>query len=59
MFDFRLPMYVVRDPSIIKLCCVKYFDFFENRRAIITEKADKMLGNSLVRIYGGRFCHLL
>lgn len=55
IFDFRQPMYFVRDPSAIKLFTVKYFDHFEDRRTMFTEEADSLFGNLLMMMRGDKW----
>lgn len=55
MFDFREPLFLARDPSAIKLFAVKYFDHFEDRRSMITEESDQLIGNSLAMMQGEKW----
>lgn len=55
MFDFRKPMYFIRDPEIIKRLAVKDFDHFENHRSFIDEDADLLFGNSLFMLKGEKW----
>lgn len=55
MFDFLTPVYHLSDPSFIKLVCVKNFDYFEDRRTLIDEKMDDLIGNSLVLLRGDKW----
>lgn len=55
MFDFRSPMYIACDPDVIKQLTVKDFDYFENHRSFIDSDSDKLFGNSLFMLRGGRW----
>ncbi|XP_055306358.1 uncharacterized protein LOC129570685 [Sitodiplosis mosellana] len=46
-FDFREPMFIIRDPEIIKQIAIKNSDHFENHRALFDEKADRLWSNTL------------
>jgi hypothetical protein len=47
MFEFRTPMYFIRDPEIIKTLTVKEFDHFVNHREIIPEDAEPIFSQAL------------
>ncbi len=55
MFDFRKPMYSVRDPDVVKQLAVKDFDHFEDHRSFVDEKVDPMFGNSLISLKGSKW----
>lgn len=47
MFQFRTPIFVVRDPELIKLVTIKHFDHFTNRRNVFDETVEPLLGRNL------------
>jgi len=48
MFDFLKPVYIIRDPEIIKQITVKDFDHFVNHRGNIDEHIDPIFGRFLI-----------
>lgn len=40
MFDFKQPVYLIRDPEILKHLAVKEFDSFPEHRSVIDEEID-------------------
>ncbi|XP_063706635.1 probable cytochrome P450 9f2 [Culicoides brevitarsis] len=47
MFDMTVPMYVIKDPELIKQVMVKDFDHFVNHVPFLTSEGDALFGNSL------------
>jgi len=47
VFEFRQPVYLIRDPEIIKQITVKDFDHFINHKTKIDENVEPMLGRVL------------
>ena len=48
MFEFKMPVYFVRNPKLAKNLAIKNFDYFVNHRVVIDEDADKLFGKSLI-----------
>lgn len=55
MFQFRNPVFFIRDPKLVKKLAVKDFDNFLDHRVFIDEDADKMFGKSLVSLQGQKW----
>lgn len=55
LFEFRKPIYFVRDPKIAKQLAIKDFDNFVDHRVIIDETVDKMFGKSLINLKGQKW----
>lgn len=51
-FDFRSPTFVIRDPELIKKISIQDFSHFVDRRQVIDEKADPLMGNALISLKG-------
>lgn len=54
-FDFVRPVFVIRDPDLIKSITVKDFDSFSDHRAFIDRSVDPIFGNNLVNLKGTRW----
>lgn len=52
MFEFKNPVFIIRDPEVIKKVTIKDFDHFQDHRFWMDEKSDKMLGKSLMALKG-------
>uniref|UniRef100_A0A1B0CWX1 Cytochrome n=1 Tax=Lutzomyia longipalpis TaxID=7200 RepID=A0A1B0CWX1_LUTLO len=52
MFEFRTPVYIVRDPELAKQVGVKEFDSFTDHRSVINKDADPVFGKSLISLKG-------
>lgn len=55
LFQFRKPLFFVRDPKLIKKLAVKDFDYFVDHRVLIDESVDKLLGKSLLNLRGQKW----
>lgn len=55
MFEFRKPIFIIRDPKLLKKMAVKDFDHFVDHRVIIDETIDKMFGKSLISLTGNKW----
>lgn len=55
MFDFRKPMYFIRDPEMVKQLAVKDFDHFEDHRSFVDDDVDALFGNSLFMLHGEKW----
>jgi cytochrome P450 family 9 len=55
MFEFRRPVYFVRDPKLAKKLAVKDFDYFMDHRVVLDESIDKLFGKSLVSLKGQKW----
>jgi cytochrome P450 family 9 len=55
LFDFRTPIYFLRDPEVIKRITIKDFDHFVDHRTVFDEKVDPLFGNSLGALTGGKW----
>ncbi|CAO1431140.1 unnamed protein product [Diamesa serratosioi] len=54
-FEFRKPVVMVKDPKLIKQLAVKNFDYFMDRRTMITEEMDPIFGKALVSLTGQKW----
>jgi cytochrome P450 family 9 len=55
IFQFRQPIFIARDPQLIKKIAVKDFDFFTDHRVVITEELDVLFGKSLLSLSGQKW----
>lgn len=55
MFEFRRPVYFVRDPKLAKKLAVKDFDYFMDHRVVLDDNIDKLFGKSLVSLKGQKW----
>lgn len=55
MFQFRKPIYFVRDPKLVKRMAVKDFDYFVDHRVIIDDSMDKLFGKALISLQGQKW----
>lgn len=55
LFDFGNPLYIARDPDVIRQLTVKDFDYFEDHRSFVDSNSDKLFGNSLFMLRGKRW----
>ncbi|KAJ6640760.1 putative cytochrome P450 9f2 [Pseudolycoriella hygida] len=55
LFDMRKPFFCVRDVDVLKQIGVKDFEYFEDHRSFVDEKADVMFGNSLISLKGSKW----
>lgn len=49
------PIYIVRDPHLIKQLTIKDFDFFTDHRVLVTEDVDVLFGKSLIALTGQKW----
>lgn len=55
MFTFRTPFYLIRDPELMKLICIKEFDSFTDHMTNMTPEMDPLLGNALISLQGKKW----
>lgn len=55
IYQFTSPIYLIRDPKLVKRICVKDFDHFTDHRPFIDEKCDKLLGKALSVLRGQKW----
>ena len=55
MFEFRKPIFIIRDPKLAKKLAIKDFENFADHRPMIDEHMDKMLGKSLFFLRGQKW----
>lgn len=55
MFDFRAPLYVIRDPELFKQITIKDFDHFEDHRGFFDASSDNLWGNALIFMKGEKW----
>lgn len=51
----RTPLYILRDPEVIKRMAIKDFDHFEDHRSLIDDQVDELFGNSLFMLTGEKW----
>lgn len=49
------PMYIIRDPQLVKKLCVKDFDYFSDHRVLLDESQDKLFGKALIALRGEKW----
>lgn len=54
-FEFRRPVYLVRDPKLAKQLAIKDFEYFLNHRVLIDENVDKLFGKALFSLQGQKW----
>nr|ARO50431.1 cytochrome P450 [Chironomus tentans] len=54
-FEFLKPIFIVRDPQLIKQLTVKDFDSFSDHRVFITEDIDVLFGKALISLQGQKW----
>jgi hypothetical protein len=55
MFEFRTPVYFINDPKLAKKLAIKDFEFFANRKVILDEKTDPLIGKCLMALQGQKW----
>lgn len=55
MFEFSKPVFLIRDPQLIKKLTVKDFEYFADRRQFIPPETDILFGKSLVLLQGHKW----
>ncbi|CRL05076.1 CLUMA_CG018180, isoform A [Clunio marinus] len=55
LFDFRTPFFLIRDPELAKLICIKEFDSFTDHLYTMSEDVDPLLGNALLSLSGDKW----
>ncbi|XP_055699431.1 uncharacterized protein LOC129799506 [Phlebotomus papatasi] len=55
IFEFRRPLFLVRDPELIKQIAVKDFDHFLDHRLNLDETHDPLFGRNLLSLKGQRW----
>ncbi|KAI4483149.1 hypothetical protein M0804_008204 [Polistes exclamans] len=54
-FETNNPVVLIRDPELIKLISVKYFDYFPEHRGIVEEGRDPLFGRNLFSLRGDKW----
>ncbi|XP_037036008.1 cytochrome P450 9e2-like [Bradysia coprophila] len=54
-FDFLSPVYMIRDPELIKKLAIKEFDHFQDHKSVIGGDVDPMMGSTLISLRGQRW----
>lgn len=55
MFDFSTPVYVIRDPQLIKQLAVKEFDHFVDHKFVLDGDPDSLFGRALFSLRGSKW----
>jgi cytochrome P450 family 9 len=55
MFEFRKPVYIIRDPKLAKQMAIKDFDYFVNHTVVMDDNTDKLFGKSLISLQGQKW----
>lgn len=55
LFDSRTPLFVIRDPGLLKQLTVKHFDHFPDHKSFVDEKVDVLFGNNLFMLTGDKW----
>lgn len=58
LFNFRTPVYFIRDPELYKQIAVKDFESFEDHQFIVGGEGDTMIGNAVFLMKGKRWRHM-
>lgn len=54
-FDFLSPVYMIRDPELIKKLAIKEFDHFQDHKSVIGGDVDPMMGSTLISLKGQKW----
>ncbi|KAF7403872.1 hypothetical protein HZH68_006666 [Vespula germanica] len=54
-FDLSNPVFIIRDPELIKMIAVKSFDNFPDHRSLVDEVQDPLFGKNLFSLKGDRW----
>lgn len=54
-FNFMTPIYLIRDPELLKQISIKEFDSFEDHQFIIDRDVDSLLGQTLFLMKGDKW----
>jgi cytochrome P450 family 9 len=57
-FDLTIPMYMIRDPEIVKKVTIKDFDYFMDHRSLLAdavENSDSLFASTLVSLTGQKW----
>nr|ACE75341.1 cytochrome P450 [Glyptapanteles indiensis] len=55
IFEFTVPVVVIKDLDLIKDITVKHFDHFVNHRASVDSERDALMGNNLLSLHGDQW----
>lgn len=58
LFDFRSPLFLIRDPEMIKQIAVKDFDNFVDHRMFLDENSTNIFSKSLIMLRGEPWRHM-
>ncbi|KAL2726635.1 LOW QUALITY PROTEIN: CP9E2 protein [Vespula squamosa] len=54
-FEFNNPVFVIRDPELIKIIAIKNFDYFTDHQSFFDGKKDLLFGNILLSLRGNQW----
>jgi cytochrome P450 family 9 len=55
MFEFKHPVYFIRDPEIIKKLTIKEFENFTDHRLVIDEEVEPLFAKGLFGLTGQKW----
>lgn len=55
MFDFRQPMFFIRDPELVRKIGIKDFEYFQDHRLFFESHQDALFGKSLLMLNGEKW----
>lgn len=55
MFEYKHPVYFIRDPEIIKKLTIKEFDHFTDHRLVIDEEVEPLFAKGLFGLTGQKW----
>lgn len=55
MFDFRQPLFLIRDPELVRKIGIKDFDHFEDHKLFFESHQDVLFGKSLIMLNGEKW----
>ncbi|XP_015600307.1 cytochrome P450 9e2-like [Cephus cinctus] len=55
IFDQGSPVFIIRDPEVVKLVTVKNFTVFLDHKGFVKEEVDPLLGGGLFNMKGGKW----
>lgn len=58
LFEFRRPLFFIRDPEMIKQLAIKDFDSFVDHRMVLDDSVDNIFGKSLIALRGEKWRHM-
>jgi len=55
LFEFRKPIFLVRDPQMVKQMAIKDFDHFVDHRTVLSPDMDPLFARALISLQGQKW----